>query len=123
MKFTLSWLKEHLDTTASLDEIVETMVAVGLEVEHVDNPAERLAAFTIGEVLEAEKHPDADKLKVCKVATKDGEMQIVCGAPNARKGIKIAYAPVGAYVPGIDLTLEKSENSRRRIPRHDVLGA
>jgi len=109
MKFTLSWLKEHLETGASLDEIVETMVAVGLEVESVDNPADRLSAFTIGEVLEAEKHPDADKLKLCKVATKDGEMQIVCGAPNARAGIKIAYAPVGAYVPGIDVTLKKAK--------------
>ncbi len=109
MKFTLSWLKEHLETEASLDEIVETMVAVGLEVESVDSPADRLAAFTIGEVLEAEKHPDADKLKLCKVATKDGAMQIVCGAPNARVGIKIAYAPVGAYVPGIDVTLKKAK--------------
>lgn len=109
MKFTLSWLKEHLQTDAGLDEIVETMVAVGLEVESVDNPADRLAAFSIGEVLEADKHPDADKLKLCKVATKDGEMQIVCGAPNARAGIKIAYAPVGAYVPGIDVTLKKAK--------------
>ena len=109
MKFTLSWLKEHLETDAPLDEIVEAMVAVGLEVESVDNPADRLAAFTIGEVLEAEKHPDADKLKLCKVATKDGEKQIVCGAPNARAGIKVAYAPVGAYVPGIDLTLKKAK--------------
>ena len=109
MKFTLSWLKEHLDTGASLDEIVEAMIAVGLEVEHVDDPAERLKAFTIGEVLEAEKHPEADKLKVCKVATKDGVLQIVCGAPNARAGLKIAYAPVGAYVPGIDVTLTKAK--------------
>ena len=109
MKFSLSWLKEHLETTASLDDIVETMVAVGLEVEEVENPEARLAAFTIGEVLAADKHPDADKLKVCRVATKDGEMQIVCGAPNARKGIKIAYAPVGAYVPGIDVTLKKAK--------------
>jgi phenylalanyl-tRNA synthetase beta chain len=109
MKFTLSWLKEHLETDASLDDIVAAMVSVGLEVEAVENPAERLAAFTIGEVLEAEKHPDADKLKVCRVATKDGEMQIVCGAPNARAGIKIAYAPVGAYVPGIDVTLKKAK--------------
>ncbi|GJL90438.1 phenylalanine--tRNA ligase subunit beta [Hyphococcus sp.] len=109
MKFTLSWLKEHLETDATLDEIVETMVAVGLEVESVENPAEKLAAFTIGEVLHAEKHPDADKLRVCKVATKDGEMQIVCGAPNARAGIKIAYAPVGSYVPGIDVTLSKAK--------------
>ncbi len=109
MKFTLSWLKEHLETDAGLDKIVETMVAVGLEVESIENPEERLAAFTIGEVVHAEQHPDADKLRVCKVATKDGEMQIVCGAPNAREGIKVAYAPVGAYVPGIDLTLSKAK--------------
>ena len=109
MKFTLSWLKEHLETDASLDQIVETMVAVGLEVESVEDPAERLKDFTIGEVLHAEKHPDADKLKVCRVATKDGEKQIVCGAPNARTGIKVAYAAVGTYVPGIDLTLKKAK--------------
>ncbi|MEX6632961.1 phenylalanine--tRNA ligase subunit beta [Hyphococcus lacteus] len=109
MKFTLSWLKQHLETDANLDTIVDAMVAVGLEVESVENPAERLAAFTIGEVLHAEKHPDADKLKVCRVATKDGEMQIVCGAPNARAGIKVAYAPVGAYVPGMDVTLSKAK--------------
>lgn len=109
MKFTLSWLKEHLETSATLAEIVDAMIAVGLEVEHVDDPAERLKAFTIGEVLEAEKHPEADKLRVCKVATKDGVLQIVCGAPNARAGIKIAYAPVGAYVPGIDVTLTKAK--------------
>ena len=109
MKFTLSWLKEHLRTDASLEEIVETMVAVGLEVESVEDPAERLKDFTIGEVLHAEKHPDADRLRVCRVATKDGEKQIVCGAPNARAGIKIAYAAVGTYVPGIDLTLKKAK--------------
>ncbi|HNR76805.1 MAG TPA: phenylalanine--tRNA ligase subunit beta, partial [Parvularculaceae bacterium] len=109
MKFTLSWLKEHLETDASLDDVVAAMIAVGLEVEHVDDPVERLKAFTIGEVLEAEKHPEADKLKVCKVATKDGVLQIVCGAPNARKGIKVAYAAVGAYVPGIDVTLTKAK--------------
>ncbi len=109
MKFSLSWLKKHLDTDASIDEIVETMLRVGLEVEAVENPAERLKDFTIGHVLTAEKHPDADKLKVCTVATKDGEMQIVCGAPNARAGINIAYAPVGAYVPGIDVTLSKAK--------------
>jgi len=109
MKFTLSWLKEHLDTNASLQEILDTMVKVGLEVEEVIDPAERLKAFTIGEVLHAEKHPDADKLRVCTVKTIDGEKQIVCGAPNARAGIKIAYAPVGSYVPGIDVTLSKAK--------------
>ena len=109
MKFTLSWLKEHLETDASLDEIVEKMVEVGLEVESVEDPADRLKDFTIGEVLSAEKHPDADKLQVCRVATKDGEKQIVCGAPNARAGIKVAYAAVGVYVPGIDLTLKNAK--------------
>ncbi len=109
MKFTLAWLKEHLETSAPLAAIVEGMVKAGLEVEHVDDPAERLKAFTIGEVLSAEKHPEADKLRVCKVATKDGVLQIVCGAPNARAGIKVAYAPVGAYVPGIDVTLTKAK--------------
>ena len=109
MKFSLFWLKKHLETNASLDEIIETMVRVGLEVEEVINPAIRLKDFTVGEVLSAEPHPDADKLRVCMVATKDGEKQIVCGAPNARKGIKIAYAGVGTYVPGIDVTLSKAK--------------
>ncbi len=109
MKFTLSWLKEHLETDASIAAIVETMVAVGLEVESVDDPAERLKAFSIGEVIAADKHPEADKLRVCTVATKDGTLQIVCGAPNARAGIKVVYAPVGAYVPGIDMTLTKAK--------------
>lgn len=109
MKFSLSWLKQHLDTDASLPEILDAMVSAGLEVESVDDPAERLKAFTIGEVLEANPHPDADKLRVCTVRTKDGDLQIVCGAPNARAGIKIAFAPVGAYVPGIDTTLSKAK--------------
>lgn len=109
MKFTLSWLKEHLETEAPLGALVDAMTAVGLEVERVEDPAERLRAFTIGEVLEAEKHPEADKLKVCKVATKDGVLQIVCGAANARKGLKVAYAPVGAHIPGIDLTLTRAK--------------
>ncbi|MGE0408285.1 MAG: phenylalanine--tRNA ligase subunit beta [Amphiplicatus sp.] len=108
MKFTLSWLKEHLETEASLNDVARTMIAVGLEVEAVDDPAERLKAVTIGEVLAAEKHPQADKLKVCKVATKDGVLQIVCGAPNARAGLKVAYAPVGAYVPGLGVALAKA---------------
>ncbi|MEQ8178793.1 MAG: phenylalanine--tRNA ligase subunit beta [Amphiplicatus sp.] len=109
MKFTLSWLKEHLDTDASLARIADTMVAVGLEVEDIDDPAVRLKDFTIGEVLKAEPHPDADKLRVCQVATKDGVLQIVCGAPNARAGIKVVYAAVGTYVPGIDVTLSKAK--------------
>ncbi|MBV2358861.1 phenylalanine--tRNA ligase subunit beta [Thalassococcus sp. CAU 1522] len=106
MKFTLSWLKDHLDTTASVDEIAETLTDLGLEVEGIENPAARLADFTIGKVLHAEKHPDADKLKVCRVLTDEGEKQIVCGAPNARTGITVVVAKPGTYVPGIDTTIK-----------------
>lgn len=106
MKFTISWLKQHLETEATLDQIVEAMTMIGLEVEAVSNPASTLAAFTVAKVLSAEPHPDADRLRVCQVDTGDGTKQIVCGAPNARAGIWIAFAPVGAYVPGIDLTLK-----------------
>lgn len=109
MKFTLDWLKSHLDTTASLEEICAALTDIGLEVEGIDDPAAKYAAFTIAHVTEAVKHPDADKLRVCTVETKDGTMQIVCGAPNARKGMTAVYAPVGAYVPGIDVTLSKAK--------------
>lgn len=105
MKFTLSWLKDHLDTTATLDEITEALTDLGLEVEEVVNPAARLAPFTLARVLHAEKHPDADKLRVCNVLTIDGEKQIVCGAPNARAGITVVLCRPGDYVPGIDVTL------------------
>jgi phenylalanyl-tRNA synthetase beta chain len=106
MKFTLSWLKEHLDTTATVDEIAETLTDLGLEVEGVANPAARLHDFTIGKVLKAEKHPDADRLRVCVVATDLGERQIICGAPNAREGITVVVAHPGTYVPGIDTTIQ-----------------
>jgi len=106
MKFTLSWLKDHLDTQASLDEILDTLTDIGLEVEGVEDPAARLKAFTIGKVLAAEKHPDADKLKVCRVLTDAGEQQIICGAPNAREGITVVVAKPGTYVPGIDTTIQ-----------------
>ncbi|MDV7144709.1 phenylalanine--tRNA ligase subunit beta [Tropicimonas sp. TH_r6] len=105
MKFTLSWLKDHLETTATLDEIVYALTDLGLEVEGVENPVERLSAFTIGKVTHAEKHPDADKLRVCKVETDEGELQIICGAPNAREGITVVVAKPGVYVPGIDTTI------------------
>lgn len=105
MKFTLSWLKRHLDTTASVDEIAEALTDLGLEVEGIENPVEKLRAFTIGKVKEAEKHPDADKLKVCQVETRDGIQQIICGAPNAREGITVVIAHPGVYVPGIDTTI------------------
>ncbi len=106
MKFTLAWLKEHLDTQATLDEITFALTDLGLEVEGVTDPAAQLSVFTVGEVLEAEKHPDADKLKVCKVLTGDGTQQIICGAPNARAGIKVVVAKPGDYIPGIDTTIK-----------------
>ena len=106
MKFTLSWLKEHLETDASLDEILYALTDLGLEVEGVEDPAARLGAFTIGKVVGAEKHPDADRLKVCQVATASGEVQIICGAPNAREGITVVIAQPGTYVPGIDTTIQ-----------------
>lgn len=106
MKFTLSWLKDHLDTDASLDAIVEAMTMAGLEVEHVEDPAAKLAAFSVARIVQAEKHPNADKLRVCQVETRDGLKEIVCGAPNARAGLVTAYAPIGTYVPGSGITLE-----------------
>ncbi|MEM9754980.1 MAG: phenylalanine--tRNA ligase subunit beta [Pseudomonadota bacterium] len=105
MKFTLSWLRDHLDTDASLDDIAETLTDIGLEVEEVSNPLDKLRDFTIGKVQSAEQHPDADRLRVCQVETKDGPQQIVCGAPNARAGITVVIAHPGTYVPGIDTTI------------------
>ncbi|MEX3316481.1 phenylalanine--tRNA ligase subunit beta [Sulfitobacter sp. PS-8MA] len=105
MKFTLSWLKDHLDTNASIDEITYALTDLGLEVEGVENPAAKLADFTLGYVQSAEKHPDADRLNVCQVETDEGVMQIICGAPNARAGITVVVAKPGVYVPGIDTTI------------------
>ncbi len=105
MKFTLSWLKQHLDTTASLDDITYALTDLGLEVEGVEDRGAKLADFTIGHVLSAEKHPDADRLRVCQVATDEGTKQIICGAPNAREGITVVVAKPGVYVPGIDTTI------------------
>jgi phenylalanyl-tRNA synthetase beta chain len=91
MKFTLSWLKEHLDTTASLQDILDGLVGVGLEVEEVSDRTQELSAFKVAYVLEAGKHPNADKLRLCKVETDQGIKQVVCGAPNARAGIKVPF--------------------------------
>ncbi len=106
MKFTLSWLREHLYTTATVDQVVDAMTMAGLEVEHVENPAAKLAAFSVAKVVEAVQHPNADRLRVCQVDTVDGRKEIVCGAPNARAGLTTIYAPLGAYVPGSGITLE-----------------
>lgn len=105
MKFTLSWLKEHLDTAASVDEIADALTDLGLEVEEVRDPAARLRSFTLARVVAAEQHPDADRLRVCRVLTDEGEKQIVCGAPNARTGITVVLAKPGDHVPGLNVTL------------------
>jgi phenylalanyl-tRNA synthetase beta chain len=105
MKFTLSWLKDHLETHATVEEIAAALTDLGLEVEAITDPAARLKDFTIGRVLEADRHPDADRLRVCQVETGDGTEQIICGAPNARAGITVVVASPGTYVPGIDTTI------------------
>ncbi len=116
MKFTLSWLKEHLDTTASLDEIVERLTLIGLEVEGVEDKATALAPFVVGEVLTAEKHPNADKLRVCTVTTGGAPIQVVCGAPNARAGLKTVFAAPGTVIPatGTELKIGKIRDVESR---------
>jgi len=115
MKFTLSWLKRHLDTDATIEQVAEAMTLAGLEVEEIENPANKLSAFSIAKVLTAEKHPDADKLRVCTVDTRDGVKTIVCGAPNARADMTVAYAPMGAYIPGLDFSLDKKPRKIRGV--------
>lgn len=108
MKLTLSWLKEHLDTSATLAEIVETLTRIGLEVEHVHDPAAQLKDFTIARIVEAAQHPNADRLRVCKVDTGAGDLvQVVCGAPNARAGLRTVFSAPGTYIPGKKITLGK----------------
>jgi phenylalanyl-tRNA synthetase beta chain len=106
MKFTLSWLKTHLDTSASVAEVAEAMTMAGLEVEHVEDPGAKLAAFSVACIKEAVQHPNADRLRVCQVETKDGLKEIVCGAPNARAGLFTVYAPIGTHIPVSGITLE-----------------
>jgi len=109
MKFTLSWLKDHLDTNASLEEIADRLSAIGLEVESIDDPAEKMAAFTVARVIEAKQHPNADRLRVCQVEVAPGKppVEVVCGAPNARTGMIGVFAPLGTYIPGTGITLDK----------------
>lgn len=109
MKFSLSWLKTWLQTEATLDEIVTTLSAIGLEVESVENRAESLAPFVIAEIIEAVQHPNADRLRACRVNAGGSELSVVCGAPNARTGLKAVFAPPGAYVPGSGITLKVGE--------------
>src|SRR5215469_10318940 len=106
MKFTLAWLKEHLDSEAPLAAIVDKLTMIGLEGERVEDKGKALAPFTIARVVSAEPHPNADRLRVCMVDTGSGEaVQVVCGAPNARTGMKGVFVPPGAFIPGKNMTL------------------
>ncbi|MBN9317595.1 MAG: phenylalanine--tRNA ligase subunit beta [Devosia sp.] len=107
MKFTLDWLKEHLDTTASAEEVGKALTMIGLEVEEIVDPAEKLRPFVVAHVVEAKPHPNSDHLNVCKVDAGTGTIiDVVCGAPNARTGMKSVFAPPGTYIPGKDFTLK-----------------
>ena len=110
MKFTLSWLKDHLETDATLDQIAEALTDLGLEVEEIDDPAARLGAFRIARIIEAAPHPDADRLRLCRVEVRENgktsEVQVVCGAPNARTGMVGVFAPVGTHIPGTGIDLK-----------------
>ena len=106
MKFTLAWLKEHLDTDRSLGELADKLTMIGLEVERIEDKAKLFAPFVIARVVDAKQHPNADRLRVCMVDTGDGQpIQVVCGAPNARSGMKSVFAPPGAFIPGKNITL------------------
>ncbi|NCP10511.1 MAG: phenylalanine--tRNA ligase subunit beta, partial [Sphingomonadales bacterium] len=110
MKFTYGWLKEHLDTELDAAGIAERLTAIGLEVEGIENPGEKLADFRVAEVVEAGPHPNADKLQLLSVEADTGERwQVVCGAPNARAGMKGVFAPPGTYVPGAGFTLKPAK--------------
>ena len=105
MKFTLSWLKDHLQSDADAATVAETATNIGLEVEAVEDKAVSLAAFTVARVISAVPHPNADKLRLCVVDTGNGTTQVVCGAPNAREGLVGVFAPPGTFIPGSDFTL------------------
>jgi len=108
VKFTLAWLKDHLETEATAAEIAQRLTGLGLEVESVADPARDLAPFTVAYVTAAKPHPNADRLTVCQVETGAGIVQVVCGAPNARAGMKGVFAPAGTRIPGTGLHLEKA---------------
>ncbi len=108
MKFSLSWLKAHLETDATIQDVADVLNRIGLEVEGIENPAERLAGFKVARVLTAEKHPQADKLQVLTVDAGDGPLQVVCGAPNARAGLVGVFGVEGATVPANGMVLRKA---------------
>jgi phenylalanyl-tRNA synthetase beta chain len=107
MKFTLSWLKEHLDTDEPVEKLADKLTMIGLEVEHIEDKAKALKPFTIAKVISAEQHPNADRLRVCMVDPGNGAapVQVVCGAPNARTGLVSVFSPPGTFIPGKNITL------------------
>ncbi len=120
MKFTLSWLKEHLDTDEPLEKLADKLTMIGLEVGHIDDRAKALAPFVIAKVISAEQHPNADRLRVCMVDQGDGKpLQVVCGAPNARAGLISVFSPPGTYIPGKNITL--SVGNIRGVESHGML--
>lgn len=121
MKFSLSWLKDHLETDRSLQEITDCMTNIGLEVEEIIDPAASLAPFSTAKILDAKPHPDADRLQICEVETIEGIKSIICGAPNARVGLNVIYAPLGSYLPGADFSLDKKPRKIRGIESNGML--
>ncbi|MEQ1788961.1 MAG: phenylalanine--tRNA ligase subunit beta [Rickettsiales bacterium] len=109
MKFTLSWLKDHLETTATLREITDKLTAIGLELEGVEDRGAALSAFTVAKIIEANRHPEADKLQICRVESDAGELQIVCGAANARAGLYVALAKEGTVIPTNGMVIKKTK--------------
>ena len=108
MKFTFSWLREHLDTNANIKVVESTLTNIGLEVESIEDRTDELKPFTVAKVINVSKHPNADRLKVCNVKTVEGDFQVVCGAPNAKPGMFGVFAPENSYIPGTKVKLKKS---------------
>ena len=122
MKFTLSWLKEHLTTDEPLDRLADKLTMVGLEVESIEDKAKALAPFVIAQVLDAQQHPNADRLRVCFVSTGTGDpIQVVCGAPNARTGMTGVFSPPGTYIPGKKITLDATAKDIRGVKSSGML--
>src|ERR1700722_6697148 len=109
MKFTLSWLKTHLETDASTEDITNALTRIGLELEGIENRGAAIASFRVAHVIEEKPHPNADRLRACSVDTGDGIVSVVCGAPNARTGMKAVFAAPGSFIPGTNLTLKVGE--------------
>ena len=109
MKFTYSWLMDHLETNYTVDKICDQLNMIGLEVEDIDNPIQKYKDFTVCEVKKVKKHPNADKLNLCELKTINGNCEVVCGADNVRTGMKAVFAPEGSFIPGIGIKLQATK--------------